>query len=336
MSEIIKNRHEFMFYVSCVDANPNGDPDMGNMPRVDPDTMHGIMTDASIKRRVRDYVSLFKTGEPGMDIFVEAGVNLNRKAAEVKVNAGVELSDKTPAAVSKASLAACSKFWDVRTFGAVMSTGPNAGQVRGPVQIPFARSLDPIQPQDIGITRVACADNESSAKSVDDWRNAESKSEADKLRTMGRKQFAPYGLYEIRGFVSARLAAQTGFTEDDLLVLMQACANMYDATRSASKGTMSVVSPVIIFRHDGDSALPEEARANQALLGRMPAYRIFESVRVEKKPGIVVPRSHHDYTAEIDMCVLHAGVKTGYLMPYADEICWGSVPADSDWLTAKA
>lgn len=331
--EPIKNRYEFMLYVSCVDANPNGDPDMGNLPRVDPDTMQGIITDGAIKRRVRDYIEMFCDGQPGMDIFVQSGTNLNRKAAEVKEAAGIDLGDKKPAAVSEASRKACSMFFDVRTFGAVMSTGPNCGQVRGPVQIAFGRSLDPVQPSDIGITRVACADKVDKAKTAEDYRQAEAATDADSLRTMGRKQFLPYALYEIHGFVSARLAEQTGFDENDLSKLLEALGNMYDATRSASKGTMSVVSPVIVFKHVGDPSRPVEEQENQAKLGRAPAYKLFELVNVKKKDGIVAPRSHHDYMATVNLAGKPDGVDIGFLMPYSDgNISWNRVPDSSDWL----
>lgn len=333
---MLKNRYEFMFYLSCVNANPNGDPDMGNLPRVDPDTMHGIITDAAIKRRVRDYVELFHGEEPGMGIFVQSGVNLNRIIAQTKELAGVELNDKTPAAVSAASRKACERFFDVRAFGAVMSTGPNGGQVRGPVQIAFGRSLDPIQPTDIGIIRVACSDNVDKAESAADYEAAEQKTQEDKLRTMGRKQFAPYGLYEIHGFVSARLAQQTGFDEDDLALLFEALGNMYDATRTASKGTMSVVSPVIVFRHYGDPSVPEREQANQALLGRTPAYKLFELLDVRKKDGVEFPRSYTDYDATINLSGRPDGVNIGFLQPYSGGgIVWNVLPDGCDWLKAK-
>lgn len=333
---IITNRYEFMFFLSCVNANPNGDPDMGNLPRVDPDTMRGIITDGAVKRRVRDYIEMFYDGQPGMDIFVQSGVNLNRRTAEAKEAAGVPLSDKSPAAVSAASQKACSMFWDVRTFGGVMSTGPNGGQLRGPVQIAFGQSLDSIQPSDIGITRVACADDVKSAKTAADYLAAEAKADSSKLRTMGRKQFAPYGLYEIHGFVSARLAEQTGFEESDLMALFEALANMYDATRTASKGTMSVVSPLIIFKHVGDPAQPQDVQARQAVLGRAPAYRLFELLSVEKKPGVETPRSHHDYTANVNLTGKPDGIEIGFLMPYnGGVISWNQLPDDCDWLQSR-
>lgn len=331
----IENRYEFMYYLSCVDANPNGDPDMGNAPRTDSDTMQGIITDVATKRRIRDYVAMFYGDKPGMDIFVQQGVNLNRLSAEAKEAAGIKLDDKDATTSGKIDVArakACERFWDVRTFGAVMSTGPNCGQVRGPVQLAFGRSLDSVQPMDMGITRVACTDNIANAKTAQDYKDAEAKTEADKLRTMGRKQYIPYGLYEIHGFISARLAEQTGFDEKDLEVLFKAIANMYDATRTASKGTMSVVSPLIIFKHVGDQNCPAEEARNQALLGRAPAYKLFELVSVSKKPDVIVPRGYRDYDASINLSGRPDGVNIGFLMPYADNIVWNALPVNNDWL----
>lgn len=330
---IIKNRYEFMLFLSCVNANPNGDPDMGNLPRVDPDTMRGLITDGAIKRRARDYVEMFHGSKPGMDIYVQSGVDLNRKSAQVKEAAGVKLDDVTPAGVDKARRKSCSTFWDVRTFGGVMSTGPNNGQVRGPVQIAPAQSLDPVQQTDIGITRVARAADVTGAKTAADYVKAEQASPVDKLRTMGRKQFVPYGLYEIHGFISAKFAEQTGFDEDDLAILFEAMGNMYDATRSASKGTMSVVSPVIIFKHGADPARPVDEQEHQMALGHCPAYKLFELVHVEKNAGVDVPRSHHDYSARIDLAGRPRFVDIGFLMPYSDgTVTWNAVPAESDWL----
>lgn len=336
MNGPIKNRYEFMLFLACRDSNPNGDPDMANMPRTDPDTMHGYMTDVSVKRRVRDYVAMIYGDEPGMEILVTAGTDLNVAIARVKDGVaqelGVKLNEKSPAAVTKASLKMCEKFFDVRTFGAVMSTGSNAGQVRGPVQLSFGRSLDPVQPQDISVTRVASA--EIKADDLRGYENAQAASDNDKLRTIGRKQFIPFGLYEIHGFVSANLAAQTGFSEYDLECLLKALANAYDTLHSATKGEIGVVGPVIVFKHVGDQGRPEEEAANQARLGRAPAHKLFELVRCVKKDGVGSPRSHDDYDCRIDMTNLPVGVEIGFLEPFADEIIWGKMPDGECWMQA--
>lgn len=329
----IKNRYEIMMYLACTDANPNGDPDMGNLARTDPDTSIGYITDAAIKRRVRDYVSIAYAGQPGMDIFVRSGTNLNTAIAEVKEAAGILLKDVKKDSIAKSRQVACEKFFDVRTFGGVMSTGPNSGQVQGPVQIAFARSLDPIDPQDIAVTRCASSEKVDGAQTAADYRTAQEEAKEDKLRTIGRKQFIPFGLYEIRGFVSANLAAQTGFDDHDFAVLCEALANMYDTLRSASKGQMQVVSPVIIFRHDGDSAQPAKVQARQALLGRAPAHKLFETVECRKKDDIETPRSYRDYECKIAIGRLPAGITMGFMSPFSDSITWGQLPDGEDWVT---
>lgn len=250
----IQNRYEFMYYVACTNCNPNGDPDMGNMPRLDPQTMQGFITDAATKRRIRNYVELAHQGEPGMNIIIQQATNINRIIAEVREAAGVPVAirkDKDPAKkpefIQKARAKACSMFYDVRAFGAVMSTGPNAGQVRGPVQITFGKSLDAVLPLDISITRMATAEDvKNGEQSVENYKKMEETSSGDALRTMGRKQIIPFGLYEVRGFVSANLAEETGFDDEDLNVLFESILNMYEHDHSASKGEMAVVSPLII------------------------------------------------------------------------------------------
>ncbi|MEG2378058.1 MAG: type I-C CRISPR-associated protein Cas7/Csd2, partial [Clostridia bacterium] len=225
---------------------------------------------------------------------------------------------------------ACELFYDVRTFGAVMSTGPNAGQVRGPVQLTFARSLDPIQSLDISITRMASAVDIKDAKSVADYEKMEAETAEDKLRTMGRKQFIPYGIYEAKGFVSANLAQETGFDEADLKVLFEAILNMYEHDRSASKGHMSVITPLVIFRHVGTDTDTEQ-RARQAKLGCAPAHRLFELAHVCKRADVDYPRSWKDYTAEIRLDERPAGVDIGFLSSPYGEIEWNRVPDDAEF-----
>lgn len=325
----IENRYEFLFYIECRNGNPNGDPDMGNAPRMDPQDMHGYITDVAIKRRIRNYVQTAFAGEDGMEMLVRSASNINTGIAKAKEQAGVEISVKEKEPVYAGRKAACEMFYDVRTFGAVMSTGPNAGQVRGPVQLAFARSLDPIQTRDISITRMAKAEDVSTAKSAADYEAWEAERPEDSLRTMGRKQFTPYGLYEARGFISANLAQETGFDEGDLKALFEAILNMYEHDHSASKGEMAVITPLVIFRHVGtDSDLKQRKR--QARLGCAPAHRLFDLVQVEKKPEVAYPRSWRDYNATVSLERRPAGVDIGFLTSPYGEISWNQVPDDAE------
>ena len=293
----IQNRYEFLYYVACTNGNPNGDPDMGNTPRMDPETMRGYITDVATKRRIRNYVQLAHGGEPGMNIIIQQATDLNRHIAQARKEAGVE-GAKEKNAVYAGRKKACELFYDVRTFGAVMSTGPNAGQVRGPVQITFGKSLDPVLPLDISITRMAATLNDRGKTTLQDYIDAEEKADEASLRTMGRKQLIPFGLYEVRGFISANLAAETGFDDRDLEILFESILNMYEHDRSASKGEMEVVSPLILFKHVGTDT-DEVQRVRQAKLGCAPAHRLFDLVKVRKKPEIAVPRSYRDYDASV-------------------------------------
>jgi len=217
MSNTIQNRYDFLYIFDCENGNPNGDPDAGNAPRVDPEDMHGLVSDVALKRRVRNYVQVAKGNEPPYAIFVQHATNLNTRIMEAhEQTGGFDPKNRTRDKVDSARKWMCEKCYDVRTFGAVMSTGPNAGQVRGPVQFSFARSLHPILPLDISITRMAVAEDVKGAKSSQDYRQWEAQQDEDKLRTMGRKQLIPYGLYVAKGFVSAHLAEGTGFTQEDL------------------------------------------------------------------------------------------------------------------------
>ncbi len=329
----IQNRYELIYFVSCTNANPNGDPDMGNSPRIDPQTMIGYITDMATKRRIRNYIDTAYSGKPGMNIIVQQSTNINRHIAEAKKAAGVEVCAKTKEAVYAGRKKACELFYDVRTFGAVMSTGPNAGQVRGPVQFTFGKSLDPILPQDISITRMASADDIKKADAtVEDYIKLEQNTPEDKLRTMGRKQFIPFGLYEVRAFISANLAAETGFDEDDLRCLFEAILNMYEHDHSASKGEMSVVSPLIIFKHVGTDT-DEEQRIQQAKLGCAPAHKLFELIHVEKKPDVKYPRSYLDYNASAAVSKVPAGVEIGFMNNPYSSISWGRLPDDENWFT---
>lgn len=320
---MIDARYDFMFFVQCKNCNPNGDPNAGNLPRQFDANGHGYMTDASIKRKIRDYISAIHGGEPGMQIFVEDGTTLNRKIAEAKQAAGLPFGEKKVLSdsVDKAREKACEMFYDVRTFGAVMSTGPNAGQVRGPVQINFAESVDPVMPEEISVTR--CADTGlKSGKSLDDYKKAESEMADAEKRTIGTKQFIPFGLYVVTGHVSANEAMKTGFDMKDLGYLFEACANMFEYTRTSTKSGMSVVSPVIVFRHTGDPGVAPDVKMRQALLGCAPAYRLFDLMGCSKKEGVAVSSDYTDY----DMVLYYSNkpkfVDIGLLFSYSSDIMY--------------
>ena len=326
----IQNRYEFMYYVACTNSNPNGDPDMGNMPRIDPQTMQGFITDGATKRRIRNYVELAHKDEPGMNIIIQQATNINRHIAEAKRAAGVDDCAKAKDAVYAGRKKACELFYDVRTFGAVMSTGPNAGQVRGTVQITYGKSLDAVLPLDISITRMAVADKVKDGATVEEYIAWEEAQPEDKLRTMGRRQMIPFGLYEVRGFISANLAEETGFDEEDLNVLFEAIMNMYEHDRSASKGEMEVVSPLIIFKHVGTDS-DQVQRVRQAKLGCAPAHRLFDLVKVSKKDTVAYPRSYRDYDAAVRLDKVPQWVRIGFKSDAFSPVIWDELPEDEDW-----
>ena len=308
MATPIANRYEFLFLFDCENGNPNGDPDAGNAPRVDPEDLHGLVSDVALKRRVRNYVQVARGNQMPNAIFVEHATNLNVKIARAhEVTGGFvpppsdgdsALEETQSAAgkrggrargekkgeankekVAKARQWLCDNFYDVRAFGGVLSTGPNAGQVRGPIQVAWARSVDPVLQMDAAITRVAVADEVKGATSSADYLQAEAAKAEGKLRTMGRKALIPYGLYVAKGFISAHLAQQTGFSEGDLRLLWEAILNMYEHDRSASKGVMTVrPEAAFVFKHVGtDGGGPDQQR-RQAVLGCAPAHRLFDAV----------------------------------------------------------
>lgn len=287
MSEL-KNRFDFVYIFDVQDGNPNGDPDAGNLPRIDAETGMGLVTDVCLKRKVRNYVQIAKAGEFGNDILVKSKeisgqeVFINREIRKMyKEDFGLELKikDKAPAdKVNEGRIAMCKHFFDVRTFGAVLSTGANAGQVRGAIQMTFARSQDKIYSQDHTLTVCVARDEEKSYDS--------------QIGIQGRKSTIPYGLYVCHGFVSANLAQQTGFSEEDLELFWEALKNMFDFDRSAARGLMSA-RKLIVFKHD-------------SLLGNAPANQLFDRVKINKVAD--VPRSFGDYTITIDKDNLPAGV----------------------------
>ena len=288
MREAIKKRYEFVILFDVENGNPNGDPDAGNMPRIDPESGLGLVTDVCLKRKIRNYVETVKEGEAGYQIYIREDVPLNRSDRKACENLGItETDDKKvteglkklkkndPDADLKIRDYMCQNFFDIRTFGAVMTTfvkaSLNCGQVRGPVQIGFARSIDPIVSQEVTITRVA----------ITTEKDAE-----DKKTEMGRKSIVPYGLYRAEGYVSANLARKvTGFTEEDLDLLWEAIINMFEHDHSAARGKMAV-RELIVFKHSKE-------------LGDCPAYKLFDAVDVFRKADIVYPRNYRDYEVQI-------------------------------------
>ncbi len=309
----IANRYDFVLLFDVTRGNPNGDPDAGNMPRIDPETNFGLVSDVSLKRKVRNYVEFAHVGEEGRHIYVQDGAILNEqhrrayrdaRPNDPKVEKDAKLNPKDDAEAKKLNKFMCRNFFDVRTFGAVMSTGVNCGQVRGPVQIAFAQSIEPIVPQEISITRMA-ATNEAEKK-----QKAEGDDSVDRTdnRTMGRKHIVPYGLYRAHGFISAKLAERTGFGGDDLELLFSALAGMFEHDHSAARGEMAS-RKLIVFKHG-------------SALGNAPAHALFERVRVGRNidsefrdvddrgiDNALPARKFSDYVVEIDRANLPDGVE---------------------------
>ena len=285
----LNHRYDFVLLFDVRDGNPNGDPDAGNLPRLDAETGHGLVTDVALKRKVRNFVGLVKGETPPYEIYVKEKAILNNqhKRAYVGIGredllAGDDKKRKGGEAVDDARAWMCRNFYDVRTFGAVMSTGVNCGQVRGPVQLTFARSIDPIVTQEHSITRMAVATEALAEKQDGD------------NRTMGRKHTVPYGLYMAHGFVSAFLAKQTGFSDDDLNLLWQALGQMFEHDRSAARGEMATRG-LFVFKHE-------------SALGNAPAHALFERIQVKRKDGVEVARDFKDYEVQVNEADMPSGV----------------------------
>ena len=277
----IQNRYDFIYLFDVQDGNPNGDPDAGNLPRIDFETGQGLVTDVCLKRKVRNYVQTKVGGDPLSQIFVKEAAVLNGEIDKAYVALDLDAKDKTKESENKgkARQYMCEHYYDIRTFGAVMTTGKNAGQVIGDVQLTFARSIDPIVASEHTVTRMAVTDEK----------------DKEKERTMGRKATVPYGLYRAHGFISAALARETTFSEDDLDLLWEALKNMFDLDRSAARGLMAA-RRLIVFKHDDD-------------LGNAPAHELFELVKVEAKDPNRPARSFSDYEITIDESKLPKGVQ---------------------------
>ncbi|MBW2092633.1 MAG: type I-C CRISPR-associated protein Cas7/Csd2 [Deltaproteobacteria bacterium] len=285
MSEAIQNRYEFVYIFDVENGNPNGDPDAGNMPRLDPETSFGLVTDVCLKRKIRNYVEIAKNEQKRFKIYVKEKAVLNQlheQAYENNPDIERPAAKKLPKKKEEADRITkwmCDNFYDIRTFGAVMSTEVNCGQVRGPVQLNFARSVEPITPMEVSITRMAVTNEK----------------DLEKERTMGNKHIVPYGLYRGEGYISAHLAQKTGFTQDDLELLWEALKNMFEHDHSAARGKMNA-RKLIVFKHD-------------SLLGNAPAHRLFDLVRIERATDENKPaRSFMDYQIFIDQANLPGGV----------------------------
>ena len=308
----LSQRHDFVLIFDVTNGNPNGDPDSGNMPRMDPETGNGLVSDVSLKRKIRNYVDLARTGQDGHHIYVQEGSILNDKhrqayrairPGDAKVDKDPKLNPKDDAEAIKLRDFMCGNFFDVRTFGAVMSTGVNCGQVKGPVQITFATSVEPIMPAEISITRMA-ATNEAERKQKAEGDDSDERKEN---RTMGRKHIVPYGLYVAYGFISAKFAERTGFSPADLDLLTEALTVMFEHDHSAARGQMST-RKLILFRHDN-------------ALGNAPAHQLFDMVKIgravdgEYRPidtrldNLPPARRFSDYAVQIDRDTLPTGVE---------------------------
>ncbi|HEY0199386.1 MAG TPA: type I-C CRISPR-associated protein Cas7/Csd2 [Rhodanobacter sp.] len=284
----IANRYEFVYLFDVTNGNPNGDPDAGNLPRLDPETNQGLVTDVCLKRKIRNYVTLEKEGAEGHAIYMQEKSVLNQqhekawKALEIPPDAkdAFKKLPKDEAKARELTTWMCTNFFDVRSFGAVMTTEVNAGQVRGPIQIAFASSIEPVVPMEVSITRMAVTNEK----------------DLEKERTMGRKHIIPYGLYRAHGFVSAKLAERTGFSEDDLQLLWRSLTNMFEHDRSAARGEMAA-RKLIVFKHDN-------------ALGNAPAHQLFELITVRRKDDVdaTPARQYADYQVEVARDRLPAGV----------------------------
>jgi CRISPR-associated protein Csd2 len=310
----LSNRYDFVLLFDVSNGNPNGDPDAGNLPRLDPETNHGLVSDVSLKRKVRNYIEFAKNGAAGFNIYVQEGAILNeqhRKAylaerpGDQKAAKDAKLNPKNDDEANRLRGFMCSNFFDVRAFGAVMSTGINAGQVRGPVQLTFAHSVEPIVPQEISITRMA-ATNEAEKKQRAE--GSEEDNERTDNRTMGRKHIVPYGLYRAHGFVSAKLAERTGFSDADLELLFEALANMFEHDRSAARGEMAS-RKLIVFKHESPlgnahaHALFERVAVGRNIDGQ---FRDVDDVGIGNYPPA---RKYGDYSVTVDRKNLPGGVE---------------------------
>lgn len=294
----VGRRHDVVLLFDVTDGNPNGDPDAGNLPRVDPETMQGLVTDVAIKRKIRDFVDLTRGGEGRFKIYVQSGEALNAMHQRAYDALGIRSTGQRQKReqVDQARAWMCQNFYDIRMFGAVMTTGVNCGQVRGPFQFTFARSIEPIVPLDLSITRIAITREEDMEVVVSE----EGEGTGGKQTEMGRKALVPYGLYRAHGFYNPHLGRRTGVTEEDMALIWQALQGMWDLDRSAARGMMACRG-LYVFSHETP-------------LGNAPAHQLLERVQVQREAGVETPRQYADYRVSVDDADLPAGVTLSVLV----------------------
>ena len=348
-NSIVKNRYEFITAFSATMCNPNGNPDMANEPRQDPVTGFGYVTDVAVKRWIRNYVDNAYSDEKGFDILMRQGVNINRRIAEsvFAVNE-IESTEKLPKGktsgkeqegkpvnphVRESAEHMCSRFWDCRTFGGVMSTGLNAGQIRGAVQIEMAKSVSPVRIEDLTITRMCyVGENDWKRKTIREYEEAEKQEPDDKKRTIGEKKIVYYGLYVLRGTISALFAEKTGFTEKDLRILCEAIIQMIPNNVSSSKAGMSLALPLILFKHVGTQNKNNPVQQmREAKLGCVPAQNLFRLLNITQKQDVEYPGSIDDYDISFNLSGLPGGVEVGFKNLPFEDFKWGEEIRNGDY-----
>lgn len=316
----IENRYEVIALVEARMCNPNGDPDMANRPRVDMETNRGIITDVAFKARMREYVLNAYSDKSGCEILIQNGASINKAIAEAVLEAnGTDKLKDDNKKVDESAAIMCARYWDVRTFGAVLSTGLNAGQIRGAAQVGMSLSVDPIETNVMSLTRRCYT--EGKYKTISEYVSADAKMKDDKKRTFGDKAYTPYGLYVFKMTISANLAQKVGFSEEDLKILLEALVSMYDDA-SASKMGMSVLSPVIVFKHVGHNTGNADEIAREKKLGCAPAYKLFDLLTVVKKNDVNAARAYTDYDIQLDLSKLPDGVICGAKYDAFSDIEW--------------
>lgn len=325
MIKMLENRYEIMALVEARMCNPNGDPDLGNAPRMDFVTNQGIITDVAFKSRMRNYVNHAYADKDGYSILMRNGNSINRDIAEANISVNGGKPDKGKN-TKEAAAFMCEKYWDVRTFGAVLSTGLNAGQVRGATQVGMSLSVDPIEAITSTITRCCYTADVPGTPTLEKYDKKDAEMSDDAKRTMGTKSYTPYGLYVMKMTVSANLADKVGFDEEDLRILLESVVQMYNDDASSSKMGMSVLTPVMVFKHVGTNAGNAEQLRRECKLGCASAYKLFELLEIQKKEDVIAPRKYQDYDIVLHLENLPNGVVCGLKK---------SAYADIDWMNVK-
>lgn len=318
---MLENRYEIMALVEARMCNPNGDPDLGNAPRMDFVTNQGIITDVAFKSRMRNYVNHAYVDKDGYSILMRNGNSVNRDIAEANIAVNGGKPDKGKK-TKEAAAFMCEKYWDVRTFGAVLSTGLNAGQVRGAVQVGMSLSVDPIEAITSTITRCCYTADVPAPPTLEKYDKKDAEMSDDAKRTMGTKAYTPYGLYVMKMTVSANLADKVGFNEDDLRILLESVVQMYNNDVSSSKMGMSVLTPVIVFKHVGMNTGNVEQLQRECKLGCVSSYKLFDLLEIQKKEDVVAPRKSQDYQIALHLEDLPDGVICGFKKSAYSDVEW--------------